>query len=67
MVKLNRTNRRLLELAFESSCAILKLAGLQESKEISGLREQIIDGELSFDEAVKIVAAKRTVVSPIEK
>lgn len=67
MAKLNSTNLRLLELAFESSCAIVKLAGLQESKELTGLREQIIDGELSFDEAVQIVAAKRTVVSPTKK
>jgi hypothetical protein len=64
LAKLNRTNRRHLEIAFESSCAIVRLAGLKESKEFADLHEQIIAGELSVHEAVQIVVAKYTVVFP---
>ena len=55
--------RRFLELAFESSYAIVKLSGLEGSEELDGLRDQIIAGELSFEEAVQtfIKASKKNI------
>lgn len=61
MKKLSQSERRHLELAFESSCAIVKLAGLQDHEEFAGLRKRIIEGELTFDEAVQIVLARYAV------
>lgn len=56
MTRLSHSARRHLEIAFDSSCAIVKLAGLQSSKDLASLRNQIIEGELTFDEAVQIVS-----------
>lgn len=67
MTKLSERERRHLELAFESSHAIVKLAGLRESEELSGLCKRVIEGELTFDEALKIVLTRRTVALPIKQ
>lgn len=58
MPVISQEQRRHLELAFESSYDIVKLAGLEGSDELSGLRERVIAGELDFDDAVQIVLAK---------
>lgn len=55
MLILSQGERRHLELAFESSYAIVKLAGLEGDQELYGLRKRIIAGELCFDEAVQIL------------
>ena len=55
MIMLSQDDRRYLELAFDSSYAIVKLAGLEGNEELSEIRERIIAGELDFDEAVQIV------------
>lgn len=67
MTKLSQSERRHLEIAFESSRAIVELAGLQASEELPSLRERIIEGELTFDEAVQIVLTGRVVAKPIKK
>jgi hypothetical protein len=46
---------RHLEVAFESSTAIVKLSGFELSQRSLGLKERIVAGELTFDEAVQIV------------
>lgn len=50
-----KREQRYLELAFESSDAIVRLAGLNESDESKELQQRIISGELGFEEAVQIV------------
>ncbi|KFC76193.1 hypothetical protein [Massilia sp. LC238] len=55
MQTVSMEERRHLELAFDSSYGIVKLSGLEGGEELAGLREQIIAGELSFDEAVRVV------------
>lgn len=67
MTRLSQRDRRHLEIAFESANAIVKLAGLQGSEDITGLRERIIEGELTFDEAVQIVLKGYAVALPIKK
>lgn len=51
----NKHKRWHLELAFESSDAIIRLEGLKESAEFKELQQQIIAGALNFEEAVQIV------------
>ena len=46
---------RHLEVAFESSTAIVKLSGFELSQRSLELKERIVAGELTFDEAVQIV------------
>lgn len=48
-------NRRHLELAFESSNAILMLEGLNANEESKEMQQRIISGELNFEEAIQIV------------
>lgn len=48
-------NRRYLELAFESSDAILKLEGLTANEESKEMQQLIISGEVSVEEAIRIV------------
>lgn len=67
MTKLSKIKRRHLEIAFESSSAIVKLAGLQEAEELTGLQKRIIEGELTFDEAVQIVLTGFAGAFPIKK
>lgn len=67
MKKLSQYERKHLELAFESSRDILQLAGLQESEQSNYLCKQVIDGELTFAEAVQIVLTGRVVRLPVEK
>lgn len=50
-----------LKLAFESSTAILRLAGFEENEESKELKQRIIAGELSIDEAVQIVLERARV------
>lgn len=50
-----KREQRHLELAFESSEAIVRLEGLNDSEESKELQQRIIAGELSFEEAVQIV------------
>jgi hypothetical protein len=50
-----------LELAFESSAAILRLAGFEENEETKELKQRIIAGELSIDEAVQIALERARV------
>jgi len=54
--------RRHIELAFQSSYAIVKLSGLEGSDELTGLRDRIIAGELSFDEAVQLVRVQANAI-----
>ena len=58
MPTLSQSERRHLELAFKSSYAIVKLAGLEGNEELHELRERIIAGELCFDDAVLILLKK---------
>lgn len=67
MTKLSQRERRHLEIAFESSIAIVKLAGAQDSEQLNGLRKLIIEGELTIDDAVQIVIRRCTVALPIKK
>lgn len=48
-------NSRHLELAFESSAAIVALAGFEQSERSIELRQRIAAGELSFDKAVDLI------------
>lgn len=50
-----KSEQRHLELAFESSDAIVRLEGLNESDESKELQQRIIAGELSIEEAVQLV------------
>jgi hypothetical protein len=47
-------DRNRLELGFISSFAITELAGFSGDKKLAELRSQIINGELSFNEAVQL-------------
>lgn len=67
MTKLIQRERRHLEIAFESSIAIVKLAGAQDSEELTRLSKLIIEGKLTFDDAVQIVITGCTVALPIKK
>lgn len=67
MTELSQRERKHLEIAFESSNAIVKLAGLQESHVFSYLEKQILDGELTFDEAVQNVVMASAVALPVKK
>lgn len=64
---MSQYERKHLETAFESSGAILKLAGMQESERSNYLCKQVIDGELTFDEAVQIVLTGRVIKLPVKK
>jgi len=55
MTIVSQDERRHLELAFESSYAIVKLAGLEGDGKLTELRKRIIEGELTYDEAVQTV------------
>lgn len=67
MTRLSERERRHLELAFESSIAIVKLAGQEDSEDLTDLRERIMEGELTFDEAVRIALTGAAVESRIKK
>lgn len=67
MPKLTQRERRHLEIAFESSSAIVKLAGLQEPEEQTGLHKRIIEGELTCAEAVQILLTQFSLAIPIKK
>jgi hypothetical protein len=47
--------RRHLELAFESSAAIVNLSGFEQSQRSLEIRSRVVAGELSFDDAVQII------------
>lgn len=64
MTKLTQSELRHLEIAFESSIAIVKLAGARDSEELTGLSKLIIEGKISFDDAVQIVITGCTVEFP---
>lgn len=64
--KISQRDRKHLEIAFESSGAIVNLAGLQGSEQYTFLFKQIIDGELTFDEAALIVLTACAVKPPIK-
>jgi hypothetical protein len=55
MTSATKIERRHLELAFESSVAILKLEGFSDSEESKELQQRVILGELSCEEAVQVV------------
>lgn len=55
MIAATTPNRRHLELAFESSNAILMLEGLTANEESKEMQQRIISGEVSFEEAIRIV------------
>lgn len=57
-------NRRYLELAFESSNAILMLEGFTANEESKELQERIISGEVSFEEAIQIVLHRARALRP---
>lgn len=46
-------SRQQLQLAFDSANAIVNLAGLPFSETSRVLQERVINGEISFDEAVQ--------------
>lgn len=54
-----------LQLAFESSVAILKLAGFEENEESKELKQRIIAGEISIDAAVQIVLERVSVAQSV--
>lgn len=48
-------DQRHLQLALDSSAAIVRLAGFEKSEQSKELDQRILTGEISFDEAVQVV------------
>lgn len=59
--------RRRLQLAFDSANAICNLEGGTLSASLRALQERVINGEISFDEAVKAVLDEALVSSSAKK
>lgn len=64
MTASTKRERRHLELAFESSTAIVMLEGLESNEESRELQQRIVAGELDFDEAVQVVLQRVRVPRP---
>lgn len=59
-----KRERRHLELAFESSTAIVALEGLEQTDHSRDIQQRIISGDLDFDQAVQLTLNRISALQP---